>query len=280
MTVLSREVVLGRLKQLPALPSAVSTLLLSFADDDVDVDRVAGQIARDQGLAARVLRVANSSFYGLPAKVGSIHEAVVMLGFRAVRSLVLAVGINGVFRVDHCPGFDLQAYQRHGVGTGLAARRLAQRVGWNADLAFTAGLLHDIGQLILAANFPVAYAAALAYRQEHDCFLVVAERDVLAIDHGEVGGMLADTWRFPAFLREAVTEHHHVAAATADSLVNIVHLADVTAHALGLSRSPDEMVMPMDPVGWQRMGLSWADYGRLLAAIEQEVDATCSTLTG
>ena len=100
MTALSREVVLGRLKQLPALPSAVSTLLLSFADDDVDVDRVAGQIAKDQGLAARVLRVANSSFYGLPAKVGSIHEAVVMLGFRAVRSLVLAVGINGVFRVN------------------------------------------------------------------------------------------------------------------------------------------------------------------------------------
>ena len=105
MTMLNRDQVSARLKQLPSLPSAVSDLLASFSNEEVDVEQIARQIARDQGLTARVLRVANSSFYGLQSKVGTINEAVVVLGFRAVRSMVMAVSMNGAFRVDQCHGF-------------------------------------------------------------------------------------------------------------------------------------------------------------------------------
>jgi putative nucleotidyltransferase with HDIG domain len=274
MTQLHREEVIARLKQLPSLPSAVSEVLASFANEDIDVDKVAQQIARDQGLAARVLRVANSSFYGLQTKVGTIHEAVVILGFRAVRSMVLAVGMNGVFRVEQCPGFDAPGYLRHGVGVALAARSLAPLGRHSPELAFTAGLLHDIGELLLASSFSSQYVEVLAYRKHHDCFLVEAERAILGIDHAEVGGLLAETWRFPPAIREAIAYHHEPAETSVDSLANLIHVADVTARALGLSGSPVEMVQPLDPTAWARMGGDWDAYARVLPEIEKDFEET------
>lgn len=272
MNTLNQEQVVARLKQIPSLPSAVSELLASFSNEDIDVDQIAAQIAKDQGLTARVLRVANSSFYGLQTRVGTIHEAVVVLGFRAVRSMVLAVGMTGAFRADLCPGFDAKAYLRHGVGVALACRNLAPLVGQNPDLAFTGGLLHDIGQLVLASNFSKPYAGTLAYRKKHDCPLVVAERDILGMDHSQVGGLLSEAWRFPESLHQAVAGHHMPAGETGDSLANLVHLGDATAHALGLSHCQDELVMPLDRTVWNRLGIDWADYRKALARIEKDFD--------
>lgn len=278
MTALSRDQVLARLKQLPSLPSAVSDLLASFGNEDVDVEQISRQIARDQGLTARVLRVANSSFYGLQSRVGTINEAVVVLGFRAVRSMVMAVGMNGVFRVDQCRGFDAQAYLRHGVGVGLASRALAPLAGQNPELAFTGGLLHDIGQLVLASNFSAQYSAVLDYRNKHDCLLVVAERDILGMDHAEVGGMLAATWHFPDSLCQAVAEHHSPASALADSLANVVHIADAFAHALGLAGSPTELAMAVDRTAWARLGLDGDKCRKVLGETEHCFEDTYQVL--
>ncbi len=278
MSQLDRDQVLARLRQLPSLPSAVSGVLASFANEDMDVEVIAAQISRDQGLTARVLRVANSSFYGLQTRVGTINEAVVVLGFRAVRSMVLAVGMNGAFRVDQCAGFDAGGYLRHGVGVALASRRLARGFGQHADLAFTGGLLHDIGMLVLASAFPKQYGEVLAQRRRDDRFLIEVEREILGIDHAEVGGMLAQTWHFPVSLFEAVAHHHDPAAAPAGSLANVVHVADATAHALGLSRAADEMVMPVAEGAWASFGGDAGAYGEALAKIEAEFEDVCQAL--
>jgi len=272
---LDRNRLAARLKQLPSLPPLVVGLLASFDNDEVDVGKIARQIALDQGLTACVLRVANSSFYGLQRKVGTINDALVVLGFRTVRSMVLAVSINGAFRADHCPGFEPQAYRRHCVGVGIGARALAMLTRHNADLAFTAGILHDIGQLVLAANFPEEYAATFVYRSQHDCFLVDAERDVLGLDHGEVGGMLAEAWHFPPALQEALAEHHAPAAAPAGSLANLVHVADAIAHALGLAQAPDEMLMPPERIAWQRLEVNREKLRLILPQIAADMDDAC-----
>lgn len=279
MTLLNREDISARLKQLPSLPSVVSELLSSFSGDDFNVDLIAQQISRDQALTARVLRVANSSFYGLQHRVGTIQEAVTVLGFRAVRSMVVAVGMSGAFRPERCPEFDAKVYLRHGVGTALAARVLAPRVGVNPDLAFTAGLLHDIGQLVLVSHFPEQYAQVLLYRRQHDCFLIQAERDVLGIDHAAVGGMLADAWHFPAMLREAVAEHHAPASAPASSLANLIHVADITAHALGFTHSDEELVAPLDRTAWERLGGDWIAYADALPEIEHGFEDACQVIS-
>lgn len=280
MNQLNRDQVVAQLKQLPSLPAAVTELLTSFSKEEVDISQIAHQIACDQGLTARVLRVANSSFYGLQSRVGTINEAVVVLGFRAVRSMVLAVGMSGAFRPAQCPGFDAPAYLRHCVAVGLAARAIAPLAGHNAELAFTAGILHDIGELVLASNFAPQYAAVLAYRKQHDCFLIEAERDVLGMDHAEVGGLLAEIWRFPDTLHEAVADHHAPAGAPASSLADLIHIADAIAHALGLSRQPDEMLMPVDRTAWNRLGMDQAKLSRLLPQVAQSMEETCQALSG
>lgn len=278
MTPLSPARVVACLKQLPSLPMAVAEVLAQFGNEDAAVEQLAHLIARDQALTARVLRVANSSFYGLQSRVGTIQEAVVVLGFRAVRNLVLALGMNSVFRVGQCHGFDSHAYFRHGVAVGLVARILAPLARQNPDLAFTAGLLHDIGILVLAANYPGQYVETLAYKKLHDCPLEEAEQATLGMDHGEVGGILADTWHFPPPLREAVALHQTPASAAPDSIANLIHVADITAHALGLAGSPDEMVSSLDDTAWSRLGIDWETYSRVLPQIEQDFECNAQAL--
>ncbi len=279
MNALTRAQVLARLGGLPPLPATVSELLASFHNDDVDVGRVAHQISHDQALTARVLRVANSSFYGLQNKVGTISEAVVVLGFRAVRSMVLAVGINSALRVERCPGFNTPAYLRHCVGVGLAARELARLTGFTPELAFTGGILHDIGQLVLASNFPEQYAEVLDYRKRHDCFLIDAERDVLSMDHAEIGGLLAETWHFPTALHEAVSDHHAPAGAPASSLADLIHVADAIARSLGLGNYQEEMVMPVERISWQRLDLGPEKIAVVLPSVLAGMDETCLALS-
>ena len=272
MNAIRPEQVLTRLQQLPALPTVVTELLASFGNDEVDIGQLVQQIARDQTLTARLLRVANSSFYGLQSRVGTINEALVVLGFRAVRSIVLAVGMGRVFHPDQCPGFDLPSYIQHSVAVGLAARSLAEMTGRNPELAFSGGILHDIGELVLASCFTEQYAGALDYRNQNDCALIVAERDILGIDHSAVGGLLADSWRFPPSLKSAVAEHHSPAAAIADSLADLTHVADAIAHGLGQGKSDREMVMPVDPTAWRRLGLDSEKIARILPLVTDGMD--------
>jgi|JI6StandDraft_1071083.scaffolds.fasta_scaffold190436_1 putative nucleotidyltransferase with HDIG domain len=278
---IDREQVIKHLNHLPSLPEAVSALLGSFSDTEVDLEKIAELIARDQALSARVLRIANSSFYGLQCRLGSIQDALVVVGFRAVRSMVVAAGINATFRADACPGYDPAASLRHSVAVGIAARALATILpGHNPELAFTAGILHDIGKLVLASGFPAEYAKVLSYRREHDIFLVVAERDIIGMDHAEIGGMLAETWQFPSALREGIAQHHAPAAARGTSLANLVHVADAVVLGLGYCSSPGDVVMPVETSAWFRIGLDSEKLGRVLPQVAAGIDELCLALSG
>lgn len=272
MNKLSHDEIVHGLRQLPALPTVISEVLSSFGNDEADIGLICRQVARDQSLTARLLRVANSSFYGLQCRVATINEAVVVLGFRAVRSMLLTLGVSGAFGKQDCPGFEPRAYMRHCVGVGLAARAIAETTGRNPDLAFAGGVLHDMGQLALASIFRGSYAQALAYRREHDIPLVIAERDVLGTDHVLVGGLLADNWNFPASLRSAIAGHHAPSAATADSLADLVHVADAIAHGLGLAGNDYDLVMPVDFTAWQRLGLDQDKLARILPRVVDGLD--------
>lgn len=278
MNRLEKEKIVVRLQHLASLPDVVMQLLKSFACEDIEVEEIARQISHDQALSARVLRVANSSFFGLQNKVATIQEAVVVLGFRAVRSMVLAIGMGGAFRTDQCKGFNAGAQQRHSIGTSMVAWHLSDMAGCNRDLAFTAGLLHDVGQLALASNFSVEYAETIAFQRKHDLFITDAEREILGTDHAEVGGLLAEIWHFPEPLRQAVADHHDPVRAGAESLANLMHVADVTAHALGFSQAVEEKVMPLNPVAWKRINGDWDVVRKALPAIEQGFGEACRIL--
>jgi len=276
LTPLTLEEVLADIRQLPSLPAVVGELIRTLDNESAGVDQLAEGIAKDQSLAARALRVANSPFYGIQHKVASIHDAIVILGFRAVGSLVTAASVTGFFSPPKSIPFDLTRFWRHGIGAALCARALARASSMDAEAAFTAGLLHDIGVLMLVTTRPAHYAVVLAHREANDCLLVEAEQAVLGFDHAAAGAALASCWRFPEEVARAVALHH--APDGGMGLVDVVHVANILAHALDLAGDPQARVPPLNPEAWRHLGLDQAALKALLPGIEQEHESYCALL--
>src|SRR3989344_4142313 len=155
---LTPEAIRRSVRELPALPAVVLELIQSLGDSEVSAEQLAAKISQDQAIAAKTLRLANSSFYRLPRQVTSIAEATTILGLRTLRSVATAAGLAGGFAHSRCEGFDFDAFWRHSIGTALTAHAIAQRTRQDVDAAFTLGLLHDIGRLVLISAYPAEYA--------------------------------------------------------------------------------------------------------------------------
>lgn len=266
---------------LPALPQAVREVMQALQQDDVSVERSVHLIEQDQSLAVRTLRVANSAFYGMSGRVGRIGDAVTLLGLRAVSGVLLAVSFSNGLDTTRCTGFSFRAFWRHSMATALAARLLAPRLRLDPDEGFVAGLLHDIGKLVLAAHFPAEGAQAIALARSADVSDFEAERATLGLTHAGIGAVLVRHWRFPAGVAQAV-EHHHQPSATYDpaarALAELIEVANAVAHALDLAEDPLEVVPPLDPALWLRLELSDTAALALLAGVEQGVDDMCRAL--
>ncbi len=272
MSEITLQMVVADLDRLPALPEVVQDLMDFLQRPEVDVSQVAYRIARDPVLAAKLLRVANSSFYGLQRQVATIPDALAMLGLRAVRTLVIGAAVVTQFQSLVVGGFDQRAFWLHSAGTALCARVLARELGTNMENSFTAGLLHDIGRLILAARFPEKYRSVMAYRAEHDCPPIKAEQEVLGFDHTQIGAALAMRWNFPAEIAVAIASHHKPMDMPADSLVDQVHLADVMAHVLEFPGGNDDLVPRLSNVAWNRLSFGWTEFKRLLGEVDAQRD--------
>jgi putative nucleotidyltransferase with HDIG domain len=269
---LSYDDVVRTLDDLPSLPAVVMELLNSIDQDDVDISVLARKVSHDQALTAKTLRLANSSLYGLQVKVTTIQQAITYLGFQTTRNLITAAAVTGCFAEGHCPGFDHKAFWRHSIATAACAKVLARQMRFNQDYAFTAGLLHDVGRLVLVSCFPTQYAEAIVYRAEHDCYLLEAERAVLGVDHVDAGLALAEHWNFSDTMRLAIGGHHDPEAPGAGFLAAIIHVADAIVHALDLAQVPDDLVPPVSTVAWTALGLDEEIYLQLFRETELQYE--------
>ena len=269
---LSYDDVVRTLDDLPSLPAVVMELLNSIDQDDVDISVLAKKVSYDQALTAKTLRLANSSLYGLQVKVTTIQQAITYLGFQTTRNLITAAAVTGCFAEGHCPGFDHKAFWRHSIATAACAKVLARQMRFNQDYAFTAGLLHDIGRLVLVSCFPNQYSETIAYRDQHDCYLLEAERAVLGVDHVDAGMALAEHWNFSDTMRLAIGGHHDPEAPGAGFLAAIIHVADAIVHALDLAQMPDDLVPPVSTVAWTALGLDEEIYLQLFRETELQYE--------
>ena len=280
MTALSYNQVIANLADLPSLPAVVMELLNTIDQEDVDISVLAKKVSHDQALTAKTLRMANSSMYGLQVKVTTIQQAITFLGFQSTRNLITAAAITGCFSEGACQGFDDNAFWRHSIATAVCAKTLARQLRLNQDYAFTAGLLHDIGRLVLVASFPQHYEKVIIYRAAHDCYLLEAERAVLGVDHIVAGLALAEHWNFSDTIRLAIAGHHDPEASGAGFLAAIVHVADSIVHALDLARVPDDLVPPVSTVAWSALGLSQDMYLQLFRETELHFEEISLVLMG
>ncbi len=248
------------LDELPSLPAVVMELLNSLDLDDIDISVLTKKVSHDQALTAKTLRLANSSLYNLQVKLTTIQQAITYLGFQTMRNLITAVAVTGCFAQGQCKGFDDKAFWRHSIATAVCAKVLARQMRLNQDFAFTAGLLHDVGRLVLVTCFPEQFERALAYRASMDCFMLDAERAVLGIDHVEAGLALAEHWNFSDTMKLAIGGHHCPETPGAGFLASIIHVADAIVHALDLVQMADDLVPPVSLVAWNALGLEQAVY--------------------
>lgn len=278
MSVLVLDDVLKVIHRLPSLPTVVMELLASIDQDDADIDTLAGKIAQDQALTAKALRLANSSFYGRAQAVNTMTEAIAILGFRTVRSVVTTAGLMQSMGHGSGNGPDLQPFWQHAIAVAVCARELAPHVRVKPDHAYTAGLLHDIGRLVLVTQLGDQYANAVAYGVAHDCGTLQAERSVLGLDHAEIGQALTVYWKFPPHLQRAVGMHHATEVPENESLTLVVMAADAIAHALDLFSAPGDAVPAMPAQLWSRLGVDDKTLLHIFSRVEKQFVAASQIL--
>jgi HD-like signal output (HDOD) protein len=200
---------LGGIDSLPSLPQLYASLTAALADPDVSLRQVARIIEQDVAMSSKVLQLANSAFFGRPQRVATIQGAVSFLGANALKALVLSIEVFRSFDDDpRLIGFSLADLERHAMTTAHVANRLLAGDRHAAEDAFLAGLLHDVGTLVLASQLTDEFAAILATARAHQREMRLVEADHLGVTHAEAGAYLLGLWGLPYPIVEAVAHHH------------------------------------------------------------------------
>lgn len=255
-------------RKLPPLPATVLEVMEALNRTDVDFTILENKIGQDPSLVTRVLSVANSPFYGFSGEISNLKEACLVLGTHTTRNIVLTAGVVRNLTAERANHLDLVGLWRHATATGVAARVLAGHVGADGDTAFTAGLLHDIGKMVLDIFFPKDYAQVLAHRDSKDCLLREAEREVMGFDHSLVGACVAARWSLPGAICAALGAHHRPAGKGGTRLGALVHVADIVARGLELGDGGDPLIPPLDPAALTKLGLDLESIAGSLGEIE------------
>lgn len=217
-----------------------------------------GQIIRDDpGLTARLLRLVNSAFYGFPSKVETITRALVVVGLQQLRDLALATSIVNLFKGIPEDLVSMESFWQHSIACGVAARILATyRRETNIERFFVAGIVHDIGRLIINTRIPDQARETLLRCKSNGELLYMAEREVIGFDHAAVGHALLQNWNLPPSLVEVVTYHHNPCEARRFPMETaIIHVADIIANAMRFGSSGERFVPPLDGKAWESIEL-------------------------
>lgn len=220
------------LENLPPFPAVATQLLQVVSREDVNLNEVGRFISSDPVLAADVLQIANSPVYGLRSQVKSITHAIVVLGLERVKGISLTRAFGRHLR-STLKVVALQRCWQNSLAGAILAEKLARPCGIEPGLAYTAGLLRDIGRLALLMKYPDEFANMLAVSQTNGFDLMYTERELFDVDHCQAGVWLTERMGLPAELREVVAHHHEDPQGTAFGLIQMVHVADAMADALG-----------------------------------------------
>ncbi len=240
-----------------------------------DIGRI---ISADTALCARLLKVVNSSYFGFSSQIETITHAITVVGMLEVRDLVLATTVIRYFRGMSEDRVSMESFWRHSIACGVAARTLAiYRREPNPERYYVAGLMHDLGRLILFMNNHADMAKVFELYDEGG-LLVDAERSVLGVDHAEVGAALMEKWKLPVTLVDIIRHHHNPSLAVEKTLdASIVHLSDILVHALEFGNSGERYVPALDENAWDQIGLPVSDLSSLLQRIKLQADDLART---
>ncbi len=282
----SPEQILASDPVLVSLPEVFMRIREVLSDPASTVEEAAAVIGKDPSLTAKLLKLVNSAFYartlrvsgGLPpGPVDTLSRAVMLLGLNQLSTLAMGVSVLPLFKDIPAECIDMRQFWRHSVGVGLVAKLLAVRLGDpSPERFFVAGLLHDIGRLVLFKQVPAVAGEALARAGRANRLLLDVEREVLGFDHAVLGGMLLHKWRFPESLEQAVWRHHDPLAGEVPLEPAIIGVADMVAGAVLPGTSGERLVPRHLPEAWRLAGLEAAALPDLLETAEAHFEVVCA----
>lgn len=220
---------------LPTLPTVVARIVQLVDNPRTNAATLARLISSDPALTARMLKMANSAYYGFPRRIGTINLAIVVLGFNTVRDLAVSASLVERVSLTHEGNDLLGDFWEHSVSTAVASRMLQRSAhGSTVGEAFVAGLLHDIGRLVVARYLPEEYLRVQEELDKDEQPIWTIEQELLGMDHGGIGGALCKHWNLPEGICDAITWHHlPMDGPERDPLTCILHVAEYMAHRSG-----------------------------------------------
>jgi len=254
---LDAERIVASVLKVAALP-AVALKFSEAINDPLTSNQVLENIvSEDSALAAKVLMIANSALFNFPSKIDTISKAITIIGQKQLSQIILSCSVVQMFKDIPQDVIDMEQFWRHSIAVATAARILAAyRREQNIEKFFAAGLLHDIGKLILFVEAP-KYATEIMNRcAESNELMHIVEREVLGFDHSKLGAMLLKKWKLPEDVVSAVYYHHMPGISSGDIVApGTVHVADIISHALQFGSSGEKYVPTLNEKAWLALGL-------------------------
>ncbi len=258
---------------LPTIPHILLEINRMLEKADVSNKRMQDVIEKDQVITTKILKLVNSSFYGFRSKIVDISQAILILGFNTVRNSIATVALIDIFRTKEKFGdFDIRDLWKHSLAVAVTSRRLAERARMAPpDDCFVAGLIHDLGKLIMEEHLPGLFERVLKLSHEEGISFAEAEKKFLPITHAGIGAHLVRKWRFPARLVDAVEYHHHVTRTASDFWLHICTYAAniIVNHQFG--DSGNEEILKGFP-GYSTVIPLLGDFGAWRPAVEEEIE--------
>jgi putative nucleotidyltransferase with HDIG domain len=243
--------IVSQIDSLPTLPAIYVELVDELESEDASIEKIGDIISKDIGLTVKILKMVNSSFFGLRQQITSPAKAVSLLGLDLIKAIVLTHGTFDKFKNLKYPGLSLEQMWEHAMITGALAKIIAKEGGLDrkaSDTAFMAGLLHDIGRLLIAAYLPDSYRVIAKRIEEKSIPMVEAETEIIGTTHAAVGAYLIGLWGLPDAILEAAAFHHTPRQSRGKNLntATIVHLANAFANRGQAVRQPGDRFEELD----------------------------------
>jgi len=236
-------------------------------------------LSRDPVLAAKILSVVNSAYYGFPRKISTISHAIMILGFNDIKNMALSVSVFDAFKGRQREGLDLEEFWKHSIGVGVCARQLGKRVKYpEAEEAFIAGLLHDIGKIAFQKYMSTEYKDIVQYAVDNNIWITESERRSLeGDDHTSMGGLVAEKWKLPSKLINAITDHHDPVSPKGDinMLTALVHAGDVFSRIRKIGNGGDNGFIPsLKKEVWYKLEISPEELDKIYLEMDEEMAKT------
>jgi HD-like signal output (HDOD) protein len=266
------EKIIRNVNDLRTLPTIYSSLSESMNDPYSTLEKLARVISFDQVSSLKILKVANSPFYGFRGKIDTISQAVLYLGFDEIKNIVFALSILNLFAKDkNIMNFRPVDLWAHSIGVGIAARLIGEKLGERElENYFLAGIIHDIGKILFIEYLPEDYIKVLQYAKEKKCSVLDAETEVLGINHCKAGFLLAERWKLPAQIRDIIYFHHTgKSGGQFDNITAAVHVADILVKAMELGNTGDNLIPQPNFNVWEKLNLPEGFFQSILNKLKE-----------